>query len=72
MNKNWNKASLIDVCDFIGRSQPPKSVFSNTLNNGCVRLIQIRDYKSDAFKTYTKKDSIKKFCKKNDIIKTEQ
>ncbi len=68
MNKNWEKASLIDVCDFVGGSQPPKSVFSDTLKDGYVRLIQIRDYKSDAFKTYIKKDSTKKFCKKDDIM----
>ena len=57
-----------DVCDFVGGSQPPKSSFIYEPREGYVRLIQTRDYKSDAFPTYIPIDSTKKFCNKNDIM----
>jgi len=59
---------LTEVVDFIGGSQPPKSQFSNRQNDGYVRLIQIRDYKSDAHKVYVKKKSTKKFCNVDDVM----
>ena len=39
------ETALGEVCQFIGGSQPPKSVFSNTQTADNIRLIQIRDYK---------------------------
>jgi len=57
-----------DVCDFVGGSQPPKSEFINTPREGYVRLIQTRDYKTDAFPTYIRSASTKKFCDANDIM----
>lgn len=63
-----NKLRIEDVCDFIGGSQPPKSGFINTQKDGYVRLIQIRDYKTDAFPTYIPTNSTKKFCDAKDIM----
>ena len=63
-----NDLRIEDVCDFVGGSQPPKSGFVSTPKDGYVRLIQIRDYKSDTFPTYIPTDSTKKFCDKNDIM----
>lgn len=57
-----------DVCDFVGGSQPPKSEFINMPREGYVRLIQNRDYKTDAFPTYIRSTSTKKFCDANDIM----
>lgn len=57
-----------DVCDFVGGSQPPKSEFINTPKEGYVRLIQTRDYKTDAFPTYIRSTSTKKFCDAKDIM----
>lgn len=57
-----------DVCDFVGGSQPPKSEFINTPKEGYVRLIQTRDYKTDAFPTYIQSTSTKKFCDDKDIM----
>ena len=48
--------------DFIGGSQPPKSVFSFSPAANTIRLIQIRDYKSDDHITYIPESSTKKFC----------
>lgn len=59
---------LTDVVDFIGGSQPPKLEFSDIPKEGFVRLIQIRDYKSDNFIVYVDSASTKKFCTKDDIM----
>lgn len=47
-----DKLEIQDVCIFVGGSQPPKEVFSDSPLDGYVRLIQIRDYKTDGFVTY--------------------
>jgi type I restriction enzyme S subunit len=57
-----------NVCDFVGGSQPPKSEFINTQREGYVRLIQTRDYKTDAFPTYIPSNSTKKICDADDIM----
>ncbi|KKX48499.1 hypothetical protein L950_0220915 [Sphingobacterium sp. IITKGP-BTPF85] len=60
----WVEMKLHDVVLFSGGSQPPKSTFSNTLKEGYIRLIQIRDYKSD--------DNIvmyKRLKQKNSVLK---
>ncbi len=59
---------LTEVVNFIGGSQPPKSVFSDIKKDGYVRLIQIRDYKSDNYIVYINEDSTKKFCTEDDIM----
>ena len=62
------KLRIEDVCDFIGGSQPPKSEFINAPKEGYVRLIQTRDYKTDAYPTYIRSSATKKFCDANDIM----
>jgi len=59
---------LGDVVSFVGGSQPPKSSFIYEPKEGYVRLLQIRDYKSDKNLTYIKEDSTKKFCTKHDVM----
>lgn len=59
---------LTEVVDFIGGSQPPKSQFSDVQKEGYVRLIQIRDYKSDNHVVYVDSASTKKFCTKDDVM----
>ena len=54
--------------DFVGGSQPPKSSFSYELKEGFIRLIQIRDYKTDNHIVYINKDSTKKFCEADDVM----
>jgi type I restriction enzyme S subunit len=60
--------TLGEVCDFVGGSQPAKKFFLNTKKEGYVRLIQIRDYKSDNYLTYIPVNSTRKFCNKTDIM----
>lgn len=65
---NWIEKKLQDVVTFSGGSQPPKSTFSNTLKDGFIRLIQIRDYKSNNNIVYVQKSKAKKICTKEDIM----
>jgi len=60
--------SLTEVVDFIGGSQPPKAEFSKVAHEGYVRLIQIRDYKTDAHIVYVNAKSTKKFCNADDVM----
>lgn len=68
ISKNHTAVSLADNIQFVGGSQPPKSSFSYKMKNGFVRLIQIRDYKSDKHVVYIDENSTKKFCTKDDIM----
>lgn len=65
---NCEPRPLTEVADFIGGSQPPKSQFSDKQQTGYVRLIQIRDYKSNNHVVYVDKGSTKKFCTKEDVM----
>lgn len=65
---SWPVVELGSVVSFIGGSQPPKSTFKYELEDGYVRLLQIRDYKSDNNLTYIPMDSTKKFCSKDDVM----
>lgn len=66
--KEHKAVPLLKHVDFIGGSQPPKSSFSYEQKQGYVRLIQIRDYKSDRHLVYIKEDSTKKFCDEQDVM----
>ncbi|MFX3636850.1 MAG: restriction endonuclease subunit S [Candidatus Pristimantibacillus sp.] len=57
-----------DVCDFEGGSQPPRSTFIFEPKVDYVRLIQIRDYKSNEYITYIPEQLAKKFCDVDDIM----
>lgn len=65
---SWRKTVFSELCDLIGGSQPPKSSFVSEESEKVVRLIQIRDYKSDKFKVFIPKELAKRFCDKNDIM----
>lgn len=56
------------VCKYTGGSQPPKDEFINETREGYVRLVQIRDFKSDKNVTYVSKDSVTKFFEEDDIM----
>lgn len=65
---DWEARKLGDLIDFVGGSQPPLYNFSLTKKHNYVRLIQIRDYKSDRFKVYISKTLTNKFCGVDDIM----
>lgn len=66
--KGWAETTLGNVCDFIGGSQPPKSVFSKVEKPDNVRLIQIRDYKSDKHIVYIPRAQARRFCNSDDVM----
>jgi type I restriction enzyme, S subunit len=64
----WKYPQMGEVCNFIGGSQPPKSEFIFEPKNGYIRLLQIRDYKSDKNTTYIPQEKARRFCSKDDIM----
>ena len=60
--------TLGSICTFEGGSQPPRSTFIFEPREGYVRLIQIRDYKSDEYITYIPLAQARKFCNADDIM----
>jgi type I restriction enzyme S subunit len=66
--EGWEVKKLGEVCKFQGGSQPPKSGFSPVLKEGYVRLIQIRDYKSDKHIVFIPKEKARRFCTKEDVM----
>ena len=64
----WEKTTISDVCSFSGGSQPPRSVFRFAPTPGYIRLVQIRDYKSDDFASYIPEQLARKRCTSEDIM----
>ncbi|EPP4081171.1 restriction endonuclease subunit S [Vibrio cholerae] len=65
---DWSVLTLDDVCSFVGGAQPEKSVFSYKEQSGYIRLIQIRDYKSDKDIVYIPEKLARKKCSTIDIM----
>lgn len=63
-----DNVTIKDVCTFVGGSQPPKKVFVSEYKTKYIRLIQIRDYKTDKHITYIPIELAKKKCTKDDIM----
>ena len=57
-----------EVIDFQGGSQPDKKYFEYESTPDNIRLIQIRDYKSDKYITYIPRIMAKRFCTVDDIM----
>lgn len=66
--KGWEWVRLGDIINFIGGQQPPKSTFKYHEQDGYVRLIQIRDYKSDENITYVPKEKARRFSSIDDVM----
>ena len=66
--EGWVETTLGEVCEFVGGSQPPKSVFSTKQSVDNIRLIQIRDYKSDKHIVYIPRAQARRFCSADDVM----
>lgn len=64
----WVEKTLGNVVEFVGGSQPPKSVFSKTKKADNIRLIQIRDYKSDKHIVFIPRAQARRFCNADDVM----
>lgn len=65
---HWVEYKLSDIIKIVGGSQPPKSDFRDVCVDGYIRLIQIRDYKSDNHKVFIPRDKAKRFVYKDDVM----
>ncbi|MGL5025420.1 MAG: restriction endonuclease subunit S [Shewanella oncorhynchi] len=65
---SWAFVELKDAIDIVGGSQPPKSEFHSENAEGLIRLIQIRDYKSDAHKVYIPLEKAKRFVSPDEVM----
>lgn len=66
--ESWVFVELYEAINIIGGSQPPKSEFHSEFKEGLIRLIQIRDYKSDAHKVYIPLEKAKRFVSTDDVM----
>ena len=66
--KGFPLLTVNDVIKFEGGSQPERKYFETTPTEENIRLIQIRDYKTDEYVTYIPKSMAKKFCSTDDIM----
>jgi len=65
---SWTRTNLAGMCEFVGGSQPPKSTFTFDDGPDVIRLIQIRDYKSDRHKTFIPRNLARRFCNSEDVM----
>ena len=68
MKQNIEIKNFEDVCELVGGSQPSKDNFIYEPKDGYLRLIQVRDYRTDKFITYIPKEQARRFCNKEDIM----
>lgn len=66
--EDWEAKTIGELIGFSGGSQPPRSTFCFSSRPGFIRLIQIRDYKSDTFETYIPTALAQKTCTAEDIM----
>ncbi len=66
--EGWEVKPALDLFDWIGTSQPPKSTFSYTPKKGYVRFIQNRDYDGDNHLTYIPITANTRLCDEKDIM----
>jgi type I restriction enzyme S subunit len=64
----WTLTNFGNLCDLIGGSQPPKATFVQEESPSVIRLIQIRDYKSDKHKIFIPRKLARRFCSKTDVM----
>lgn len=66
--KGFPERRLGEIIKFEGGAQPPASTFSSEDSADRIRLVQIRDFKSDRFKTYIPRALSKRFFEKDDVM----
>ena len=64
----WIATQMGTYIEFTGGAQPPKETFEYNKTENNIRLIQIRDYKTDDFATYIPKNLARRICSESDIM----
>lgn len=65
---HWKEYRFSEAVKIIGGSQPPKSEFISESLEGYIRLVQIRDYKSDSHKVFIPEGKAKRLVSKDDVM----
>ena len=65
---SWKWVRHNDLFEIVGGSQPPKSNFKDSPDEGDVRLYQIRDYGEMPVPVYVDRNLVSKFTKEGDIL----
>lgn len=65
---DWTVKSIGDIASFSGGSQPSLEYFSSIKRKDYIRLIQIRDYKTEKYTVYIPKKLGRKFCDETDVM----
>ena len=68
MPEGWAVARMGSYITFTGGSQPPKETFEYSASESNIRLIQIRDYKTDEYATYIPRNLARRLCSKTDVM----
>jgi len=66
--KGWGVGTLSDIFEIQGGTQPPASEFLEHPKDGYVRLLQIRDFSTDAHKTYIPKTKKLRLVEVDDVL----
>ena len=66
--KGWPVEKMESIITFRGGSQPAKKHFANVPQEDYVRLIQIRDFKTDKYATYIPKSLSKRSFTEDDVM----
>lgn len=66
--KGWPIYKMSEVIEFKGGSQPPKEVFEYEEKEGYIRLVQIRDFRTDKFKTYIPESMARRRFEVDDVM----
>lgn len=66
--KGFATKKLGELIKFEGGAQPPASTFSDTGGPDKIRLVQIRDFKTDRFKTFIPRALARRFFESDDVM----
>lgn len=67
--EGWEVKDFLEVCEWEGTSQPPKSVFVYEYKDGYIRFIQNRDYSDPtSYPTYIPCETALGICDEKDIL----
>jgi type I restriction enzyme S subunit len=66
--KGWPQTTLGQIIEFVGGSQPARETFTYEPSPDTIRLVQIRDFKSDKFMTYIPRRLARRFFEKDDVM----
>ncbi|NPE55668.1 hypothetical protein HLB25_02250 [Dickeya dadantii] len=66
--QGWVSCKFTDILDIQGGTQPPKSEFISSYQDGYIRLLQIRDFGKKPVPTYIPDTKKIKKCEKSDLL----